>query len=206
VQGKDMPRRTVPLVAGECYHLFNRGVNREKIFFERENYLFFLRRLRQHLFGETQTSEVLKTSEVSTSIIAYCLMPNHFHLLVQPHSDQLSRQMQKLSISYTKAVNKRYGRVGPLLQGQFQAVQVDRNDYLLHLTRYIHLNPVEAGKVERSEDWEFSSYRDYIGLRQGTLPTPDAALSQFPDPGAYQEFVESYSSDERKMIEHLLFD
>lgn len=206
-----MPRRTVPLVAGECYHLFNRGVNREKIFFERENYMFFLRRLRKHLLGETQNSEVWKTSEfwtpeVSTSIIAYCLMPNHFHLLVQPHSDQLSRQMQRLCISYTKAVNKRYRRVGPLLQGQFQAVQVGRNDYLLHLTRYIHLNPVEAGQVERTQDWEFSSYRDYIGLRQGTLATPDAVLSQFPGPGAYQEFVNSYTADDKKTIDHLLFD
>ena len=206
-----MPRRTVLLVAGECYHLYNRGVNRETIFFERENYLFFLRRLRKHLLGETQNSEVSQTSEfltseVSTSIIAYCLMPNHFHLLVQPHSDQLSRQMQRLCISYTKAVNKRYGRVGPLFQGQFQAVQVDRNDYLLHLTRYIHLNPVEAGQVERAQDWEFSSYQDYIGLRQGTLATPDAVLSQFPAPGAYQEFVDSYTADERKMIDHLLFD
>jgi putative transposase len=211
-----MPRRTTPLVAGEFYHLYNRGVNRERIFFERENYLFFLRRLREYVLGEgrqnskvAKNSEVLETSEfleAGTSIIAYCMMPNHFHLLVCPHSDQLSRQMQRFSISYTKAVNKRYARVGSLFQGQFQAVRVDRNEYLLHLSCYIHLNPVEVGLVKQAQDWEYSSYREYVGLRLGTLPTPDVVLSQFPDAEAYRAFVESYRSADRKLIEHLLFD
>ena len=204
-----MPQRPIPLVAGEYYHLYNRGNNRQNIFFERENYLFFLRRVRKYLVGETQTSqtsEVSKTSEAYTTIIAYCLMPNHFHLLVCPRDDELSRRMQRFSISYTKAMNKRYDRVGSLFQGQFQTVLVDCNEYLLHLSRYFHLNPVEAGLVKQPEDWEFSSYRDYIGLRQGTLPMPDIVLSQFPTPRAYQEFVESYKSSDRDTIAHLLFD
>jgi len=201
-----MPQRSISLVAGEYYHIYNRGNNRQDIFFERENYLFFLRRVRKYLVGETQTSEVSETSEVWTTIIAYCLMPNHFHLLVCPHDDELSRRMQRFSISYTKAMNKRYDRVGSLFQGQFQAVLVDRNEYLLHLSRYFHLNPVEAGLVKQPEDWEFSSYRDYIGLRQGTLPTPDIILSQFPTQKAYQEFVESYKLSDRDIIAHLLFD
>jgi putative transposase len=201
-----MPQRSIPLVAGEYYHIYNRGNNRQDIFFERENYLFFLRRVRKYLVGDTQTSEVSKTSEVWTTIIAYCLMPNHFHLLVCPHDDELSHRMQRFSISYTKAMNERYDRVGSLFQGQFQAVLVDRNEYLLHLSRYFHLNPVEAGLVKQPEDWEFSSYRDYIGLRQGTLPMPDIILSQFPTPKAYQEFVESYKLGDRNIIAHLLFD
>ena len=201
-----MPQRSIPLVAGEYYHVYNRGNNRQDIFFERENYLFFLRRVRKYLVGETQTSEVSETSEVWTTIIAYCLMPNHFHLLVCPHDDELSRRMQRFSISYTKAMNTRYDRVGSLFQGQFQAVLVDRNEYLLHLSRYFHLNPVEAGLVKQPEDWKFSSYRDYIGLRQGTLPTPDIILSQFPTPKAYREFIESYQPSGRDFIAHLLFD
>ena len=206
-----MPRRRTPLIAGECYHLFNRGVNRQEIFFELENYLFFLRRMRRYLLGEGKkgkTSKVCETLKVldSTTIIAYCLMPNHFHLLVQPHSDQLSRLMQRLSISYTKAINKRYGRVGPLFQGQFQAARVDRNEYLLHLSRYIHLNPVAAGLVEHPQDWEYSSFREYIGLRPGTLPMPALVLSQFPGPAAYREYVESYESGDRQAIANLLFD
>jgi len=201
-----MPQRSVSLVAGEYYHVYNRGNNRQDVFFEWENYLFFLRRVRKYLVGDTQTSEVSETSEVWTTIIAYCLMPNHFHLLVCPHDDELSRRMQRFSISYTKAMNKRYDRVGSLFQGQFQAVLVDRNEYLLHLSRYLHLNSVEAGLVKRPEDWEFSSYRDYIGLRQGTLPMPDIILLQFPTPRAYQEFVESYKLTDRDIIAHLLFD
>ena len=201
-----MPQRSISLVAGEYYHVYNRGNNRQDVFFERENYLFFLRRVRKYLVGDTQTSEVSETSEVWTTIIAYCLMPNHFHLLVCPHDDELSRRMQRFSISYTKAMNKRYDRVGSLFQGQFQAVLVDRNEYLLHLSRYLHLNPVEAGLAKRPVDWEFSSYRDYIGLRQGTLPMPDIILSQFPTPKEYQEFVESYKLNDRDIVAHLLFD
>ncbi|HHH41248.1 MAG TPA: transposase, partial [Chloroflexi bacterium] len=205
-----MPRRTTPLLAGEYYHLYNRGHNRQPIFFERENYLFFLRRVREYLRGESQTSEVWgepevrPTSEVWTSIVAYCLMPNHFHLLVCPHDDQLSRRLQRFSISYTKAMNNRYERTGALFQGQFQAVHVDRNDYLLHLSRYIHLNPVAAGLVARPEDWEFSSYREYVNLRRGTLPDPAIVLSQFPTPAAYRAFVESYKAGDEEIIAHLL--
>jgi hypothetical protein len=114
--------------------------------------------------------------------------------------------MQLFSISYTKAMNKRYDRVGALFQGSFRAIHVNQNNYLVHLSRYIHLNPVVAGLVERPEDWEFSSYREYIGVRSGTLPAPEIVLSQFPSRQAYQEFVESYTAREREIIADLLFD
>ncbi|MDM8520298.1 transposase [Anaerolineales bacterium HSG6] len=214
-----MARRKVPLRAGNYYHLYNRGVNRQAIFFSRENKIFFLRKLWQFLVNgqkqSSQTSEVSKTSEVTsdkkpevletsgfskvagnqssevsktselsqqvtgTRIIAYVFMPNHYHLLVQPQHDSLSHSMQLFGISYTKSINKRHHRVGPLFQGKFQAKHIDTDAYLLHLSRYIHLNPVEAGLVSRPEDWQFSSYRDYIGLRAGKLPCMDVVLSQF---------------------------
>jgi putative transposase len=199
-----MPQRAVPLIANEYYHVYNRGNNRQAIFLERENYVFFLRCMRKYLLGADQTSEVFKTSDVCTTVVAYCLMPNHFHLLVCPHGDDLSRRMRRLSISYTKAMNKRYNRVGALLQGQFQAAHVDRDDYLLHLSRYIHLNPVDAGLVRNPEDWEFSSYRDYLGLRAGTLPTPESVLEQFPTSEGYRDFVQAYSLHDRQIIAHLL--
>lgn len=222
-----MPRRTVPLKAGEYYHLYNRGVNRQEIFFNRENHLFFLRRVRKYLTapkGRLRKSEQVRsqpkvssqppnltdqdrmeTSEV-LCVVAYCLMPNHYHLLVKPHHDNLSHRMQLFGISYTKAINKQEKRVGSLFQGQFQAVHVDSDTYLLHLSRYLHLNPVAAGLVKRAEDWEFSSYRDYIGLRQGTLPAPDIVLSQFQTRSDYQAFVEAYQSSDKELIAHLLFD
>jgi putative transposase len=205
-----MPRRDVPLVAREYYHVYNRGNNRQPIFFEEENYLFFLRRVRERLLGERNPADAPSSGAPEVrrfcTIVAYCLMPNHYHLLVSPTDDQFSRHMQRFSISYTKAINKRYDRVGALFQGPFQALQVDRNEYLLHLSRYIHLNPVEAGLVKQAQGWEFSSYREYVGLRQGTLPRPDVVLSQFPNRDAYRRFVESYEPGERNLISHLLFD
>jgi hypothetical protein len=218
-----MPRRKVPLKAGEYYHVYNRGVNYDKIFFSRENYLFFLRRLRQYGLDEksetdtSQTSEVSETSEVLgrsgvfdgsevSEIIAYCLMPNHYHLLVRPAHDNLSHSMQLFGISYTKAINKQQGRVGPLFQGQFQAAHIPTDDYLLHVSRYVHLNPVEARLVKCAEDWEFSSYRDYLGLRQGTLPSPDVVLSQFDSIDAYRQFVESYSAKDKEYIAAFTLD
>ncbi len=192
------------------------------MFLEDANYGFFLSRLRQYHLGETvQTSEVSKTSEVyrpATSFMAYCLMPNHYHFIAQPHDDDFSHHMQLLTISYTKAVNERYHRVGALFQGAFRAKHIDRPEYLLHLSRYIHLNPVRAGLVKRPEDWVFSSYCDYVGLRGGTLPQMTIVLEQLQDfrglrnlsitevKRAYQEFVESHLPDSDNAIAHLQFD
>ena len=133
-------------------------------------------------------------------------MPNHFHLLLQPHDDNLSHHVQMLAISYTKAINKQRNRVGALFQGAFQAKHVDRDEYLLRLSRYIHLNPVQAGLVARPEEWKLSSYRDYLGLRNGTLPNPEIVLAQFPTRRAYQQFVDAHKPSDTGHIAHLLFD
>lgn len=100
--------------------------------------------------------------------------------------------MLSLQTSYVKAINKRYDRVGHLFQGPFKNILVDKNEYLLHLSRYIYMNPVPAGLVPNPEDWEFSRFRDYVGLRTGTLPQPEIILSQFSDKGSYWQFVKDY--------------
>ena len=157
-----MPYRRTQFRAGHYYHLYNRGSNRQPIFFCSENWAYFIKRVRHYFLPEL------------IDILAYCLMPTHYHLLVCLKTDDLGRRiMQPFSLSYTKAVNKQQGRVGPLFQGRFQAVRVDKNEHLLHVSRDIHLNPVAAGQVARPEEWGSSSYRDYLGLRQGTLPVPD---------------------------------
>jgi putative transposase len=184
-----MPQRYVKFCQGEYYHLYNRG----RIFFERENYSFFLHRMRQYLL------HIL-------DVVAYCLMPTHYHLLVLLKEADLSHQMQLFAISYTKAMNKRYNRVGALFQGAFQAKHVGENDYLVQLSRYIHVNPVTTGLVKQLEEWEFSSYREYVGLRNGTLPQTEIVLSQFLSPAAYGEFVGSYALQEQERIADLLFD
>ncbi|MEW5871609.1 MAG: transposase [Chloroflexota bacterium] len=198
-----MPPRNMTFCSGCYYHLYNRGVNKERIFFERENYLFFLRRAREY-FGS------------AVSIVAYCLMPTHYHLLINLASDNLAPIMSSLGMSYARAINVRFERTGPLFQGRFCAKLVDKDEYLLHLSRYIHLNPVVAKLVQKAEDWEYSSYREYLGLRHGTLPNPDVVLAHFKTPGdsqspgvsgadaSYRAFVESYQ--ESTAIQHLLFD
>lgn len=198
-----MPRRDVDLCDGERYHLYNRGHDRGCIFYEGTNYVFFLRGIWKYLVPVLD-------------IVAYCLMPTHYHFLVlvkedaavcqSPDVPAVSRAMQRFCISYTKAMNKRYERVGGLYQGVFRAKHVDEDKYLMHLSRYIHLNPVFAGLVERPQDWEFSSYPEYVGMREGRLPRPKIVLSQFGSGKAYQAFVESYIPQEREVIADLLFD
>lgn len=177
---------------GRYFHLYNRGVNRQNIFFEHENYLFFLRQCRLYLMPKMQ-------------ILAYCLMPNHYHFLVQVNADDLSEQMKRLSLSYTKAINRRLKRCGPLFQGRFQSIHVEGEEYLLNLSRYIHLNPVQAGLVQKSEDWEFSSYREYVELRPGTLPQWEPIRRQVGNAQSYRQFVESCDRTPPKM-RHLLHD
>ena len=190
---ENMPRRETELCTGEYYHVYNRGNNRQPVFLERENYLFFLRQWRRYL------------GPVS-DVVAYCLMPTHYHVLVLVRADDFSHGMQLFGISYTKAINRRYGRVGALFQGAFQAKHIERNEYLLHLSRYIHLNPLLSGLVQRPEEWQFSSYPEYLRLRSGTLPSAGIVLEQFPSVDAYRNFVESYVSQDRETVAALLFD
>ncbi|WP_204151964.1 transposase [Leptolyngbya sp. CCY15150] len=158
-----------PPQMGHFYHIYNRGNNRQNVFFERDNYLYFLRLIRQTFVTH------------NIDMVAYCLMPNHYHLLVYPKSAHLSQSMKSLSLSYTKAINKRFGRVGALFQGRFQRILVTHSDYLVHLIRYIHQNPVKANLVSQPEEWEFSSYLDYAGLRAGTLPNLALLQQQFEE-------------------------
>jgi putative transposase len=162
-----MPSRRVPFQAGNFYHVYNRGNNRQNIFFDRDNYLHFLHLMREHLVNNR------------VDILAYCLMPNHYHLLVYLQDDNLSAAMHRLSVVYTKGINKLFDRSGSLFQGRFQSIHVNDQNYLIHLARYIHLNPVTAGFVDRAEEWEFSSYSEYAGLRLGTLPKMDYLKLQF---------------------------
>lgn len=187
--------RKTEFKAGHYYHLYNRGVDRQPIFFQDENWAFFIKRLRKYC----QPSLI--------DIIAYCLMPNHYHLLVYLRTDELSEEiMQPFGVSYTKAINRQQARVGPLFQGPFKAKFVDKECYLLHLSRYIHLNPVAAGLVPSPAEWSFSSYRDYVGLRNGTLPKPDIVLAQFASSADYRHFVEGDNEAGTASIGHLMFD
>lgn len=126
---------------------------------------------------------------------AYCLMDNHYHLLVETPKANLSRGMHELNGVYTQAFNRRHGRVGHLLQGRFKSLLVEKDAYLLELNRYVVLSPVRAGRVDRAEDWPWSSYRAAMGRSKGLDAFDGASLlslfgaETIKARGAYARFV-----------------
>ncbi len=189
-----MPYRAIAFEPGNVYHLYNRGNNRQNIFFERENYLHFLRLVRRYLTPE------------DVAILAYCLMPNHYHLLVDLKTNNLSEPMKALPLAYTKGMNARYHRVGALFQGRFYSIQVDCELYLVPLVRYVHLNPVKGGLVAHPGEWEFSSYREYAGQRQGTLPSLERVQLLAGAEGDYQSFLADQLLPQQPKIRTLMLD
>lgn len=170
--------RKVRFVQGHYYHVYNRGADRGAIFYTPDNYLFLLRRVKEY------------AARIEISVIAYCLMPNHYHFLLRqngPHP--VSAFVQAVFNSYTKAFNKMFGRSGTLFEGPFRAIPVEQDGYLIHLCRYIHRNPVEAGLVEHPAQWPFSNYREWVGERNGTLVDGALVREWFPSPGEYEQFV-----------------
>lgn len=183
---------------GHLYHIYNQGNNRQRVFFTRENYLYFLEKIAQHVTPYAD-------------IVAWCLMPNHFHLMVHVNNTSLPVPIEGVTQShpfnkertlndsigimlrsYTRAINKKYKRSGALFRQETKAICLTRND---ELTRawfvfdgitsinttppemqypnlcysYILQNPVKDGLVASNEEWEFSSYLDIVGKRQGKL-------------------------------------
>ncbi len=176
-----------PFLKDHLYHIYNRGCNKENIFFNEENYIYLLRKIKNSYI------------KYGATLIAYCLMPNHYHFLVRQVMDRpLSEWIQVLFNGYVQAVNKQQGRSGTLFQGKARHILVDDNSYLVHRARYIHFNPVEAGLVSRPEDWHFSNYAEWIGLRKGTLVDHKFLKDYFPEPLDYRKFVEDYRLEKRQ--------
>jgi REP element-mobilizing transposase RayT len=169
--------------SGAFYHVTSRGNLRDKIFFsdsDRERFLETLKRTKDRY---------------SYLLHAYALMDNHYHLLIETPRPNLSQIMQNINTSYTVYINRKYTRAGHLFQGRFKAIIVDKDNYLLQLSRYIHVNPVRAGIVDMPEDFRWTSYREFIGkVEKGIVNTEDT-LSHFSTNKTiarrrYREFVE----------------
>ena len=136
---------------GAYYHVINRGNNQEKIFLndrDKQKFLEYLGKANERF---------------SVIIHTYCLMSNHFHLLLQTPEPNLSRAMQWINVSYATYFNRKRGRCGHLFQGRFKAILIDADGYLKHLSRYIHVNPVRAKIVSTPSKYQWSSYSAYIG-------------------------------------------
>ena len=216
-----MPRRTTPFLPDQYYHFYNRGNHRQTVFFERENYLYFLKGIKKYVREHVE-------------ILVYCLMPTHYHILVRVKpkpqtseflknsevsnpqasgaaaaSAEVSTAMMRLSVSYTKAINKRFHRVGALFQGQFQGKPIEHYNHLLTLCVYIHANPVKDGLVAMPEDWEFSNYLEWMNLREGTPVNLEFIQDNFGMPAEYKKLVMEYiklrnlPEDVRKYLQDL---
>ena len=188
-----MPYRYNPSYKNHYYHVYNRGNNRENIFFEDKNYRYFL-------------SKVKVAFEDKIDLISYCLMPNHFHLLVKIKEDGvLEKAMQKISTGYTRAINSAYNRTGHLFQGRFKNKLIPNNEYLLHLARYILRNPLRAGLVEKLEDWKFSSYQETIQRNKCEYIEPKILLEQFSGTESFKKFVIEFDESQAYFVKDLLF-
>jgi REP element-mobilizing transposase RayT len=153
---------------GAVYHVTSRGNARQAIFIDNEDRGGFL--------------DVLSmvVERFKWLCHAYCLMENHYHLLIETPNANLSKGMRELNGVYTQGFNHRYRRVGHLFQGRYKAILVEKDNHLLSLCRYVVLNPVGVGLVRRPEQWRWSSYRATIGLvKRPSFLTIDWVLSQF---------------------------
>jgi putative transposase len=168
---------------GALYHITSRGNAKQAIFLDDEDRSMFIRIL----------AKVVK--EYEWKCYSYCLMSNHYHLLIETPKANLSRGMQLLNGTYAQKYNERHNKVGHLLQGRFHSVIVDKEEYLLEVCRYIVLNPARAGIVDDPRQYRWSSYRDTVGERKAA-PFLDISyvLSLFSQPGRnsvheYRDFV-----------------
>ena len=141
------------------YHVMLRGINRQDLFHEESDYLFFLKRLNLLVHPKNEKNEPAPSL---CDIYAYCLMTNHVHLMLAPRERELSDVVKPLAISYARYYNTKYSRCGYLFQDRFKSEPVDDFNYVATLFRYIHQNPVKAGIVENVDDYRWSSWHDYL--------------------------------------------
>jgi len=166
---------------GMYYHIYNRGARQLTIFREAKNYLFTISKIKEY----SQADQI--------DMIAYTLMPTHYHFLVRQDGEAPAGNLPKLVFnSYSKAYNKMYGHSGTLFEGQFRAKPIQTKSHLLQLCRYIHGNPVKDGLVADPADWPYSNYLEWIGERKGTLVDSEFINNQFGNAREYKKFLFQY--------------
>jgi putative transposase len=205
---------------GEYYHIYNRGNGKMDIFCDDQDNLNFIKRLTfilgltKNIYdGDDQNQrrslERMKSlPKNSFTIICYCLIPNHFHILSRQNSDiSISKLITKLCTSYSKYYNKKYEHIGHVFQDKFKAVLVEDNKQLLWLSAYIHQNPKVAKLVKNLKSWQWSSYTDYVDGK-GILCDKDIILGQFKNISDYVDFVdESFELiKEKKDLQDIFLD
>ncbi len=224
-----MPTNRKTIFANDqIYHVFNRGVEKRTIFLTKRDYERAIQTLTFYSYADLQIrfskflqlQESLKLETISkiksnnpqrVELIAFCLMPNHFHILIrQTQENGISRFLADFTNSYTKYFNIKNDRVGPLMQGLFKAVRIEDNNQLVHVSRYIHLNPTSSFLIKPAEldTYHWSSYPEYLGLVDEQVCQKEEILGQFESMDLYKQFVLDQIDYARalELIKHLSFD
>lgn len=202
-----MPSRNIykEYVGETYYHIYNRGVNKNAIFLDEQDYTVFLGLLKRYLGSKIEKTSMRTASRNyhdQLELLAFCLMENHFHLCIYQHTEQAITQLMKsLSIAYSMYFNKRYGRVGPVFQQRYRAVRITEDSQLLHISRYIHMNPRDY------KHFLWSSLPYYTGTRSASWVRPARILELF-EGTAYLKFLADYEDrrDELQALKEELAD
>lgn len=197
----------VPLVNGEFYHVYNRGVALQPIFYTKGDYKQALLDLSYYRYTsppvklssfkelsveqrEYLLQELESKNERLVELVSFCFMPNHFHFLIKQLADGgISTFMSRFTNSYTRFFNVKHKRVGPVFQGAFKAVHIVSDYQLIHVSRYIHINPVVSYVINLGGllDYPWSSLGEFIG--EAHIVDPQPVLGQFPSGEVYKQFV-----------------
>ena len=215
--------RKIPLVNNEVYHVYTRSLDNYITFKDESDFTRAIETIKFYRYGKVPISfsTYLKTKnkkifslkyelDINNSvveIIAYCIMPTHLHLILKQLTDNGISSFIKNSLdSYTRYFNNKYSRRGTLWQGRFKSVYVESNEQLLHLTRYIHLNPTTASLVKNPEEWPYSSYLEYLNKSNNKICNYEEYLDM--DMKDYKKFVDDRKDYQKELglIKHLAFD
>lgn len=221
-----MPGRLVPLVTNEIYHVFNRGIDRRPTFTTKREYERALTCLKFYIHARPplRLSKFLRLEEERRNelrinllqgqklvrLLSLCLMPNHFHLLLEQATDGgISKFLSNFQNSYTRYYNVRHNRDGSLFLDQFKAVRIESEEQLIHVSRYIHINPYTSFVVKNYQDlvtYPWSSLSNYLNNDPGLVET-GVVMAHFANPSAYKRFVLDQANYQRtlKEIENLTF-
>jgi len=209
-------------VRGEIYHICNKSIANFSILQNPKNCQRFIGtfdyynnkyvvKSYSYFLSKTPNYQILNLlipkSFSYVKFLAYCLMPDHYHLLVKITTENLlSKYLGNIENSFSRYFNIKSNRKGPLWQSRFRAIRIKNNEQLLHITRYIHLNPTTSNLVEKPEDWIYSSYRDYI--RNSKILDEILFEISIHDCKTYQEFVNSRIDYQKKLkyIKNLLLE
>lgn len=211
-------RKTI-LATGEYYHILNRSIQGIPILKGKRECTLFLEAIKYYLqpnpptrFSIYRVSKEryrINLEESLVGIINFCLMPNHFHFTLRQEKEKGIRKfIQRLTNSFAHYFNLKYKNKGPLFEGNFKAIRVETDEQLIHLSRYIHLNPVTAYLVENPEDYPYSSYRAYLKKEDSEIVDSSSILEHFSSPERYQGFVKSQKDYQRELekIKHLMLE